>query len=54
MLYKKVDRINEELSTIGIGCWNFGGEWDRPDEKAAEEIVATAVGRVAVNREWDK
>ncbi|MBE7727558.1 MAG: aldo/keto reductase [Enterocloster citroniae] len=43
MKYKKVPRIKEELSMIGIGCWNFGGDWDSSDDRQAERIVDTAI-----------
>lgn len=33
MIYKKVKMIEEKISAIGIGCWNFGGDWDGYDEK---------------------
>lgn len=43
MQYKKVARIQEEISAIGIGCWNFGGDWDSSDEQEAIRIVHAAV-----------
>ena len=39
MIYKKVDKVKEELSAIGIGCWNFGGDWDGYDEQKYINIV---------------
>ena len=35
MKYKKVARIEEQISTVGIGCWNFGGDWDTSDDRNA-------------------
>lgn len=43
MLYKKVPKIQEEISAIGIGCWNMGGEWDSSDEKKSTEVVHAAI-----------
>lgn len=43
MIYKKVDMIKEEISSIGIGCWNFGGDWDSSEELNAIKIVHAAI-----------
>ncbi len=43
MLYKKVDRIQEEISVIGIGCWNFGGDWDDSNDNKSIEIVHASI-----------
>lgn len=43
MKYKKVAKIAEELSAIGIGCWNFGGDWDSSEEKNSISIVHGAM-----------
>ena len=45
MIYKKVDRIEEKISAIGIGCWNFGGDWDTSNDDNAIAIVHEAVER---------
>lgn len=45
MLYKKVQKIEEPLSEIGIGCWNFGGDWDSMDDHQAKTIVCEAVNQ---------
>lgn len=39
MIYKKADKLEEELSAIGLGCWNFGGEWDSSEENSSISIV---------------
>jgi len=39
MIYKKVNQVKEEISAIGIGCWNFGGDWDGYDEQKYIDIV---------------
>lgn len=43
MIYKKVRRIEEQISAIGMGCWNFGGDWDGYDEKKTIKIVHAAI-----------
>lgn len=43
MIYKKVAKLKEELSVIGIGCWNFGGDWDTSDDDNAIKIVHAAM-----------
>lgn len=43
MIYKKVGKIAEEISAIGIGCWNFGGDWDSSDENTSISIVHAAI-----------
>ncbi|MGI5959400.1 MAG: aldo/keto reductase [Massiliimalia sp.] len=43
MIYKQAKRIPEQLSAMGIGCWNFGGDWDTSDEQTAVRIVHTAI-----------
>lgn len=43
MIFKKVKMIEEEISAIGLGCWNFGGDWDSSEEKKSIEVVRKAV-----------
>ena len=43
MIYKKVKRIDEKISAIGIGCWNFGGDWDTSNDDNAIAIVHAAI-----------
>jgi aryl-alcohol dehydrogenase-like predicted oxidoreductase len=45
MIYKKVKMIKEEISAIGLGCWNFGGDWDSSDEKVSVSLVHDAIDR---------
>lgn len=45
MLFKKVGKIKEEISVIGLGCWNFGGDWDNMSDEKAIELVHTAIDR---------
>lgn len=43
MIYKQVKKIKEPISAIGIGCWNFGGDWDFSDDSNTEKIVLRAI-----------
>ena len=43
MIYKKVKRIKEKISAIGVGCWNFGGDWDSTDDKKSIDIIHAAI-----------
>lgn len=43
MIYKKVARIEEEISAMGVGCWNMGGDWDGSEERTSIEIIHAAV-----------
>ena len=43
MQYKKVAKIKEEISAIGLGCWNMGGDWDSSSEQEAVKVVHAAV-----------
>lgn len=43
MIYKKVAKIEEKISAIGIGCWNMGGDWDSSEEKTSIDIIHAAI-----------
>ena len=43
MVYKKVEKIAEEISAIGIGCWNMGGDWDSSEENSSIRIIHAAI-----------
>ncbi|MCL2559086.1 MAG: aldo/keto reductase [Turicibacter sp.] len=43
MIYKKVSKVKEEISAVGLGCWNFGGDWDGFDEQKYIDIVHAAL-----------
>ncbi|MBB6214295.1 aryl-alcohol dehydrogenase-like predicted oxidoreductase [Anaerosolibacter carboniphilus] len=43
MLYKKVAKIEENISAIGMGCWNFGGQWDNAVGDNTIKIVHAAI-----------
>ncbi len=43
MIYKKVKMIEEQISAIGMGCWNFGGDWDGYNESDSIKLVHAAI-----------
>lgn len=43
MIYKKVKKIADHISAIGIGCWNMGGDWDSSEEKTSIQIIHAAI-----------
>jgi len=43
MIYKKVAKIQEEISAIGVGCWGFGGDFDSTNDGKTRDIVMAAV-----------
>ena len=43
MIYKKVAKIEEQISAIGIGCWNMGGDWDSSEEKTSIDIIHASI-----------
>jgi len=45
MIYKKVKLIDEPISALGIGCWNFGGDWGGEDDGKYIGIVHAAINR---------
>lgn len=43
MQYKSVKMIKEPISAIGIGCWNFGGDFDSSDDTVSVNIVHASI-----------
>jgi aryl-alcohol dehydrogenase-like predicted oxidoreductase len=43
VVYKKTKMIEEKISAIGLGCWNFGGDWDSSDKRKSIAIVHAAI-----------
>lgn len=43
MHYKKVDKIQEKISSIGLGCWNFGGDWDSAEDENSKRIILESI-----------
>jgi aryl-alcohol dehydrogenase-like predicted oxidoreductase len=43
VVYKKTKMIEEKISVIGLGCWNFGGDWDSSDKRKSIAIVHAAI-----------
>ena len=47
MIYRKVEKIDEELSVIGLGCWGLSGKsvWENSDDNSSIEVVHTALDK---------
>ncbi len=43
MINKKVKRIEQPISALGVGCWNFGGDWDNSNDDKSVEIIHAAI-----------
>ena len=43
MIYKKVKRIDEQISALGVGCWNFGGDWDSSEDNNSDRIIHASI-----------
>jgi aryl-alcohol dehydrogenase-like predicted oxidoreductase len=43
LIYKQFSKIEAKISAIGIGCWNFGGDWDSSNDESAVRIVHSAI-----------
>lgn len=43
MIYKKVGKIKEQISSIGIGCWNMGGDWDLTGTDDSTKVIDAAI-----------
>lgn len=37
--------VKEPISAIGLGCWNFGGDWDNSDDRNSINIVHAAIDK---------
>ena len=42
MIYHENGKLGQ-LSAIGLGCWNFGGQWNKVSEQDAIEIIRYAI-----------
>ena len=43
MKIRKLGKSNIEIGDVGLGCWQFGGDFGPMDEATAYSIMATAV-----------
>lgn len=42
MIYSKCGNLGE-LSVMGLGCWNFGAQWNKTTEEEAIKIIRSAI-----------
>ena len=42
MIYSQCGRLGK-LSVIGLGCWNFGAQWNKTTESDAIQIIRAAI-----------
>ncbi|HET7579723.1 MAG TPA: aldo/keto reductase, partial [Bacillales bacterium] len=43
MKYRKLGKTNLDISVVGVGTWQFGGEWGRNyTQKDVDEILDKA------------
>ena len=45
MHYRTFGRERIEISEVGLGCWQIGGNWAEVEESTAREILRTALDR---------
>jgi aryl-alcohol dehydrogenase-like predicted oxidoreductase len=43
MQYRTIERLDRNVSAIGLGTWQLGADWGAVSEAAAEEVLETAV-----------
>jgi aryl-alcohol dehydrogenase-like predicted oxidoreductase len=49
MIYRRLGRTELKVSAIGIGTWQFGGEWGRTFTQTEADAILTAGAEVGIN-----
>lgn len=49
MLYRTLGRTGLRVSVIGIGTWQFGGEWGRDFSQAHVDAILDTAGELGIN-----
>lgn len=49
MKYRRLGRTGLEVSVVGVGTWQFGGEWGRPFSQSEVDRILGRAGELGVN-----
>ena len=49
MQYRRLGRTELDVSVVGVGTWQFGGEWGRPFEQAEADAILGRARELGLN-----
>lgn len=49
MIYRRLGRTELSVSAIGVGAWQFGGEWGKPFEQSEVDAVLGRAAELGIN-----